>query len=151
MICVHREILLLNHSSFYPLLFWRKMILVWEVCWYLTVLSFLCFCLKALDFGRYWENSPIGWGGLTLQPGRTSETGRRSLINRITFKNAEVICTWQPQAPESMKIKNCFTERFYLAQRLPLWNFYAYPHRVFYGATRFMFVVFSFSLLRWGK
>lgn len=120
-ICVNREILLLNHSSFLPFSFWRKVILVWGVvCWCLTVLSFPYFCLKALDFGRYWENSPTGWRSLTLQPGRTSETGRRHLINRIIFKNAKVVWTWQPELSEPMEMKTWFTERLYLAQRLRL-------------------------------
>lgn len=102
MICVNREILLLNHSSFSPFSFWRKVILVWGVCRCLTVLSFPYFCLKTLDFGRYWENSPTGWRSLTLQPGRTSETGRRHLINRIIFKNAKVVWTFWIYGNEDM-------------------------------------------------
>lgn len=33
-------------------------------------------CGKALNFGRYWEDSTAGWRCITLQLGRTPEAGR---------------------------------------------------------------------------
>lgn len=108
---VTRELLLLTIVlTTTTLFFWKKIISLWGVYWWLTVLFPPYFCLKALDFGRYWENSPIGWGGLTLQPGRTSETGR-SLINRITSKNAEIICTWQSRASEWWNLITTFQKK----------------------------------------
>lgn len=140
MICANREILL-NHSS-PPTFFWRKMILAWGVWWCLTVLFPPYFCLKALDFGRYWENSPIGWGGLTSQPGRTSETGR-SLINRITSKNAEIICSWQRRASEWWNLKTTFQKKTLLSSKITFIELLPpTPIGYFYGVSRFIFMFF---------
>jgi hypothetical protein len=135
MICVSKQITFLkySYSLFYGSAgFWtqeafyclnhtsspKKMFLMWGICQHLT-LSFPYFSLKALDFGRYWENSPIGWGGLTLQLGRTSETGKSSLIKIISFKKCwNRICMTNLKLVIAMKIKN-FPEKD-LVQRLPL-------------------------------
>ena len=64
-ICVNREILLLNHSSFLPFSFWRKVILVWGVCRCLTVffLSHI-FAWRRLTLADIERIAPLAEGAL---------------------------------------------------------------------------------------